>query len=106
MDIEQIVFEIISCAGTAKSFVFEALAEAREGNFSEADNLMNNAKKELLKAHDIQNNLIFEEASGKDIPMKLIVVHAEDHLMAAILAKDLAEEMINLYKINGKIVAS
>ncbi|MHC1684256.1 MAG: PTS lactose/cellobiose transporter subunit IIA [Clostridiaceae bacterium] len=103
MDMEGIVFEIISCAGAAKSFVFEALSEAREGNFDEADNLIGSAKKELLKAHDIQNQLIFQESSGNEIPIKLIVVHAEDHLMAAILAKDLAEEMVNLYKINKGI---
>jgi PTS system cellobiose-specific IIA component len=99
MDMENIVFQIISCAGTAKSFVFEALGEAREGNFLEAEKLISDAKQELLKAHDIQNELIFQEASGNEVPVRLLLVHAEDHLMAAILAKDLGEEMINLYKI-------
>ncbi|QCX34491.1 PTS lactose/cellobiose transporter subunit IIA [Caloramator sp. E03] len=32
--------------------------------------------------------------------MKLLLVHAEDHLMDAILAKDLSKEMISLYKLN------
>ncbi|MCM8709851.1 PTS lactose/cellobiose transporter subunit IIA [Clostridium sp. SYSU_GA19001] len=100
MDMEAIVFEIIGCAGTAKSLVFEAIGEAKEGNFDEAEKLLGDAKAELLKAHDVQNDLIFQESSGNDIPMKLLLVHAEDHLMAAILAKDLGEEMINLYKLN------
>lgn len=100
MDIEGIVFEIIGCAGTAKSFVFEAIAEARNGNFDEAEKLLGNAKEELLKAHDVQNSLIFQEAGGNEVPMKLLLVHAEDHLMAAILAKDLGEEIINLYRIS------
>lgn len=100
MDIESIVFQIISYAGTAKSTVFEALGEAREGNFDKANKLILDAKKELLKAHDIQNELIFQETSGNEVPMKLLLVHAEDHLMSAILAKDLAEEMIYLYKLN------
>jgi PTS system cellobiose-specific IIA component len=100
MDMEGIIFEIIGCAGAAKSLVFEAIGEAREGNFNESERLLSEAKKELLKAHDVQNNLIFQEANGNEIPVKLLLVHAEDHLMAAILAKDLGEEMINLYRLN------
>jgi PTS system cellobiose-specific IIA component len=103
MDMESIVFQIISCAGTAKSLVFEALGEAREGNFDEANKLISEAKQELLKAHDIQNEMIFQEASGNEVPVRLLLVHAEDHLMAAILAKDLAEEMVHLYKVNKSV---
>jgi PTS system cellobiose-specific IIA component len=102
MDMEKIVFELIACAGNARSDAFEALAYAREGNFEESRRLLKSAKEELLKAHGIQNDLIFSEANGQDIPMKLILVHAEDHLMSAILAKDLIEEMIHLYEKDHK----
>ncbi|AGB19976.1 PTS lactose/cellobiose transporter subunit IIA [Thermoanaerobacterium thermosaccharolyticum] len=98
MDFEQIIFEIIVHAGNARSDAFEALTSAKNGDFENAYRLLDNAKEELNAAHDIQNKLITEEANGKDMPVKLITIHAEDHLMNAILARDLIEEMISLYK--------
>ncbi|TZE81287.1 PTS lactose/cellobiose transporter subunit IIA [Calorimonas adulescens] len=102
MDFEQIVFEIIVHAGNARSDAFEALASAREGNFNEAYKLIDKVKEELQKAHEIQNNLISLEAEGEHIQPNLLLVHAEDHLMNAILAKDLIIELIHLYEDNQK----
>lgn len=98
LDFEKIIFEIIVHAGNARSNAFEALESAKNGDFENAYNLLKQAKEELNMAHDIQNKLITEEANGKEIPVKLILIHAEDHLMNAILARDLIEEIITFYK--------
>lgn len=99
MDLEQIVFTIISHAGNARSNCFEALKYAKDGNFIEAENYIKKASEELLEAHHIQTNMIQKEAAGDKQEVTLLLMHAEDHLMNAILAKELIVEMIELYKI-------
>jgi PTS system cellobiose-specific IIA component len=46
--------------------------------------------------------MIQKEASGEKLELSLLLMHAEDHLMTAILAKDLIEEMIEIYRENKK----
>ncbi|ADD01614.1 phosphotransferase system PTS lactose/cellobiose-specific IIA subunit [Thermoanaerobacter italicus Ab9] len=99
MDLEQIVFTIISHAGNARSNSFEALKYAREGNFEEAKKCLDKASEELLEAHHVQTDMIHKEAQGEKQEVTLLLVHAEDHLMNAILAKELITEMIDLYKL-------
>lgn len=98
MSFEEIVMNIIVYAGNAKSYCFEALNEAKKGNFKKSDELINKAKDELLKAHHIQTELIQEEASGNGHKPTLLMMHAQDHLMNASLAKDLIMELIDMYK--------
>ncbi|WML34842.1 PTS lactose/cellobiose transporter subunit IIA [Clostridium sp. OS1-26] len=100
MELEQIVFNIISHAGSAKSICFEALNLAKKGEFKEAENLINKAKEELYETHGIQNTMIQKEALGQKQEVTLLLMHAEDHLMNAMLAKDLIVELIDMYKLN------
>ena len=98
MNSEQIVFTIIMHAGDARSHALEALRYAREGNGDEAEKSMAKAKSELVEAHHIQTELLQAEAGGQKQDVNLLLIHAQDHLMTAILAKDLIEEMILMYK--------
>jgi PTS system cellobiose-specific IIA component len=102
MSLEEVVFTIISHAGDAKSLCFEALAMAKKGEFEKADALIKDAQNELYETHNIQNSMIQKEASGEKLELSLLLMHAEDHLMTAILAKDLIEEMIEIYRENKK----
>jgi cellobiose PTS system EIIA component len=81
-------------AGDARSNALEALRSAREQKFSEAAGFMAKAKQKLIDAHHIQTNLLQAEASGAKQEISLLLMHAQDHLMTAMLAKDLLEEMI------------
>lgn len=98
LDMEVIIFEIISHAGTAKGMAYEALAAAEKGAFEESDRLMKEADLELLEAHHIQTEIIQAEAAGDKAEVSVLFVHAQDHLMTAIEAKTLIECMIRLYK--------
>ncbi|HHW02169.1 MAG TPA: PTS lactose/cellobiose transporter subunit IIA [Thermoanaerobacterales bacterium] len=98
MDYEQIVFNIIIYAGNARAKAYEALSEAKKGDFIKAETLINEAGDEIIKAHDIQNDLIAREAGGDGINTTLLLVHAEDHLMNAITSRDIIKEVIDLYK--------
>lgn len=98
MELEEIVFNIISHAGNSRSACFEALHLARSGDFEKADLCMQQAKKELSLVHNIQTNLIQKEAAGNKQELSLLLMHAEDHLMTASLAKDLICELIQMYE--------
>lgn len=98
MEIEQVVFSIILHAGDARSHALEALRYAREQKFTEAEESMAQAKTQLIAAHRIQTDLLQAEARGEKQEINLLLIHAQDHLMTAMLAKDLIEEMILMFK--------
>ena len=98
MDLEEIVFQIILNAGNAKSSCFEALKNAKEGDFKSAEKYLKNAEEEIVKANNIQSSMLQKEANGDHQNVTLLLMHAEDHMMSAILARDLITEMIELYK--------
>lgn len=98
MDIELIAMELVGNAGEARSLAFEALAEAKKGNFDRAEELLEKSKEASLKAHHTQTELICNEADGNKVEIGLLMVHAQDHLMTSILARELISEMIELYK--------
>ncbi|WP_422446772.1 PTS lactose/cellobiose transporter subunit IIA [Thermoanaerobacterium sp. DL9XJH110] len=95
IDIEKIAFKIILYAGNAKSEAYKALNEAKQNNFENIEKYMNNAKDELNKAHNVQTELLAEEANGNTIDLPIILVHAQDHLMTAISEINLIKELID-----------
>ena len=98
MEMEQVAFSIIIHAGDARGYALEALRYAREQKFTEAAESISQAKEQLIAAHQIQTELLQGEARGEKQEINLLLIHAQDHLMTAILAKDLIEEMILMFK--------
>ncbi|GAA2944063.1 PTS lactose/cellobiose transporter subunit IIA [Enterococcus raffinosus] len=97
-DQEMDIFKIISAAGDSRGSAFEALRLARKGKFDEAEAKMQEAKEKSIDAHDVQTQLITSEINGEKTETSLLMVHAQDHLMTSILARDLIEEMIGMLK--------
>ena len=96
--LELIAFEIISNVGMAKSLAIEALRDVRSGKYEEEKSKLNEASEFLVKGHHAHADLIQKEASGEKVEFSLIVMHAEDQMMAAETIKSLVEEMIEMYK--------
>lgn len=96
--LEEAVMEIIVNAGQSRSLCFEALHAARQGNLDEAKSLLREADGYARQAHKMQTKLIEQDAGEARQPMTLIMVHAEDHLMNSLLARELSEEIIHLYQ--------
>lgn len=94
----QISFEIIATAGDSKGYSMDAICDAREGKFDSANEKINEANKRLLKAHELQTDMIAQEAGGDPVPVNIILIHSQDHLTMANVAEELAEEMVSLYK--------
>ena len=96
--LEEAVMEIIVNAGQSRSLCFEALHAARQGNLDEAKSLLREADGYARQAHKLQTKLIEQDAGEARQPMTLIMVHAQDHLMNSLLARELSEEIIHLYQ--------
>ena len=99
MDIETIVAELVVNGGNAKCLAMEALAAASEGDFKLAEEKMGECEEVLTQAHNFQTDLFADEANGVKTECSLIMVHGQDHLMNAITVRDLAQQMIEMYKL-------
>ncbi|MBI0038635.1 PTS lactose/cellobiose transporter subunit IIA [Gilliamella sp. B14384H2] len=95
---EEIVMQLITNSGDARSRCLKAIRAARKGNFEQADSLIEEVKKFLAIAHKTQTELIQNEIQGNHIPVSLLIIHAQDHLMNAISMRDLAIEIIEILK--------
>lgn len=99
MNLEEISFNIICFAGNARSMCMEALELSRKGKFDEAEKLIVEAEEELHKSHEFQTKLIMAEANGDKLTPNILLIHSQDHLMNAMIVKDMAREMIQMYKM-------
>ncbi len=97
-NLEMIVMNLVIDSGSCRSYAMEAIAFAKEGQFDEAEEALVNADSEIQKAHHVQTSLIQNEAKGEHTEISLLMVHAQDHLMTAMVVKDLAREFVSLYK--------
>ena len=95
---EENIFHILLHGGNARSLAMEAVHDAKSGNWQAARQKIGQAEAEIRKAHRIQTAWIQQEAGGERKEVTLLLVHAQDHLMNAITVKDLAVELIDLYK--------
>ena len=77
-----------------KGLAFQAIQQAKAGEFAEAESSLNEASEQLREAHDVQTDLLTRLAQGEKIGWNLYMVHAQDHLMNAITFKDLAVEVV------------
>ena len=97
-ELQLAAFEIILHSGNARTSVHEAFAKMKEGKYDEAKEKLDAADAELLGAHQAQTDLLQKYASGTEVKIEIIMVHAQDHLMTTMTLKEVAVEMITLYQ--------
>ncbi|TCO76943.1 PTS lactose/cellobiose transporter subunit IIA [Marinisporobacter balticus] len=97
MDYNEIVLNIIIHSGNARSYAMEAISYAKKGEVDKAKKALEDSSNEISLAHNIQTNLIQNEACGQKTEVTLLMVHAQDHLMNGLTVKDLASEMVDMY---------
>lgn len=90
--------QIIMHAGGAKSAAMLAIDAAASGDFEAAERQLAEAKAEMAGAHKAQFGLVHAEASGEEVDLSVILVHAQDHLTMAIMAIDFAGKFVELYR--------
>ncbi|ACT05926.1 phosphotransferase system PTS lactose/cellobiose-specific IIA subunit [Dickeya chrysanthemi Ech1591] len=98
MDMESTVMELIINAGEARSCAMQALRAAKQGDWAEVDAQLAESFAASKRAHDVQTMLIgMDEGCGK-IPVNLVMVHAQDHIMTSMLAREMVEELISIHR--------
>ena len=63
--------------------------------------LVGKTNEEILEAHHAQTKLLQDYASGVEIKIKIIMVHAQDHLMTTMALLEVAKEMLVLHRKVG-----
>lgn len=96
--IQEVAFSIILHSGDARTTIHEAFKDMREENFDEANRKLEESNESLVEAHKIQSGLLKDYANGEEIIMEVIMVHAQDHLMTTMTLREVALEMLALYK--------
>lgn len=95
---EEIVLELVVNGGDARSKAMEAIQMAKKGDFESAEKKLEESSEALNKAHEFQTEMIQAQLNGEKMEVSLLMVHGQDHLMNAITVKDLAAEMVAMYK--------
>jgi PTS system cellobiose-specific IIA component len=97
-EFEEQIFEIISNVGTAKSCFIEAIQEAKKGNIKLARERIEEGNVSFVAGHKVHHRMLEKEMGGSPVPISLIVLHAEDQIMAADSFKTIANSFIDLYE--------
>ena len=92
------IMHIIVNSWEAKSSSVEAIRCAKNNQFEDAYKKLYDADNLLKEAHNGQTYLLSQEADGKKLDISILLIHCQDHLMNAITFKDMATEMVDLYK--------
>ena len=95
---ELVSFQIIASVGAAKSMYMEAMKAAHEFDFEKAEKLIEDAEEMFLKGHEAHASLIQKEAGGEPVNPTMLLMHAEDQLMACETCKQMAEQQIIIFK--------
>ena len=97
-ELELVCFQIISFAGEARSAYMGAIQTAKQGNYEEAEKLIKEGGDAFLQAHKVHADLIHKEAAGEmEQTPNLLLIHAEDQLMAAETHKREEKDMKKVY---------
>ena len=97
-DLEEVVMGLIINSGQARSLAYAALKQAKQGDFAAAKTMMEQSRMALSEAHLVQTQLIEDDQGEGKIPVTLVLVHAQDHLMTSMLARELISELIELHE--------
>lgn len=85
---------MITHAGDARNLAKQARAAVREMQFQNAQELIEEAKKEITLAHTAQTQIIQSEARGAICEYSMLFNHAQDTLMTINSEIELSEDLI------------
>ena len=95
---DQIIMGLILHAGDAKQHIYQALSLAKNGEFEKCDEYLELADQALLEAHNLQTEFLAQEAGGTKTEITALFVHSQDHLMTTMTLREVALEMLSLYR--------
>lgn len=84
-EIQTVAFEIILHSGDARTLIHKSFGLMREGKDEEALANLDEANNKITLGHKAQTSLLQAYASGEDVNVDVIMVHAQDHLIKEML---------------------
>lgn len=96
-ELEEVVMGLIINSGQARSLAYAALKQAKQGDLLQ-QSMMDQSRMALNEAHLVQTKLIEGDAGEGKMKVSLVLVHAQDHLMTSMLARELITELIELHE--------
>ena len=78
----------------------------RQADMEEREELLKLSDESILRAHEFQTNLIqsaLNMESEEESYASLLMVHGQDHLMDAMVVRDLAKEMLEMYRMIAEL---
>lgn len=93
----EIVMSLIVEAGQAKTHAMNSIKYSKVFDFENAKEQISKSEFCFTKAHEIQTELIAKDLDGKEIVVDLLTVHSQDHLTMALMAKEMAVEIMDIY---------
>ncbi|MDO9547237.1 MAG: PTS lactose/cellobiose transporter subunit IIA [Pelolinea sp.] len=97
-EMEQILFQLILHAGSARSFAKESGQYAEEGDWEAAEKALEEANQEQNLAHKVNTTIITKAARGEEMEISVLMVHALDLLMLAWSEIDYTEQYLKVLK--------
>ena len=97
-ELEEVVMGLIINSWQARSLAYGALNMAKQGDFEAAKAMMEQSRMALNEAHLVQTKLIEGDQGEGKMKVSLVLVHAQDHLMTSMLARELVTELIELHE--------
>lgn len=97
--IEVYAMNMIMHAGDARTLIMDALEEFENNNDDEAQEKLNKAHEELIKAHQIQTSYIQTIASGgAEEKYSVLFTHAQDTMMTIYSEYNITSRIIKILK--------
>ncbi|MGK4401806.1 PTS N,N'-diacetylchitobiose transporter subunit IIA [Citrobacter portucalensis] len=99
-ELEEVVMGLIINSGQARSSMAYGtqMKMAKQGDFESAKTMMDQSRLALNEAHLVQTKLIEGDQGEGKMKVSLVLVHAQDHLMTSMLARELVTELIELHE--------
>ncbi len=100
--------QIIMSSGDARTLAKQAMDKGTEGKFDEADELLKQAEKKQVAAHNVQTAMIQGDIRGGDEKLGYYVLfaHAQDTMMTIQTEINLTKSLLKLMKANEERFAA
>lgn len=95
--------EIILHAGNARKFASKAMLALRDEHYKEAEELLDEAKESIKKAHIAQTEVIQAEARGEQHEPTLLFTHAQDTLMTIMSELNIYQTIFMLFTTKANV---
>lgn len=91
-------FEIVAAVGAAKSSYINAVNLAKQGDFEGAEKSVAEGDDAYKEGHEHHMAILQKDAADQNTEFSLILMHAEDQMMAAETFRVMAEDFIDVYR--------